>query len=138
MDAVEIAHCGRWFPYNGYRHPFWWFDRKYKRAMHIDALCETMGYKSADGINVDECRMAGYIPWFCLDIPALERDYALTFFPKQESIRLLAMDDRTMDYDFGRVIEKLGMVGHWYAYELEALLSAAEAWRRENRINIIN
>ena len=43
---------------------------KYKRAVHIDTLCRIMGYKSADEINIDECRMAGYVPWFCLDIPA--------------------------------------------------------------------
>lgn len=138
MNAIEIAHYGRWFPYNNYKYPFWWFDQKYKRAVHIDTLCGIMGYKSADEINIDECRMAGYVPWFCLDIPALERKYASIYFPRQESKRLLEMDDRAMDFDFGRVIEELGLNKHWYEYELKALLSAAEAWCQENRINIIN
>ena len=75
MNAIEIAHYGRWFPYNDYKYPFWWFDQKYKRAVHIDTLCGIMGYKSADEINIDECRMAGYVPWFCLDVYKRQVEY---------------------------------------------------------------
>ena len=83
-----------------------------------------MDIKDTNDIDTDICKEDGVIPYFCLDIPKSEMTYAKEFLPGEVK-RMVEMDTRSMDYDFGRIIEKYGLIGHWYNYELKVLVDFA-------------
>lgn len=133
IRIADIAHYGRWFPYEGGSLPLWWFDVRTEKTVPIEEVHEMCGYNDINDIDADMCKEDGIIPYFRLDIPKLEMEYAKEFLP-WEVKRMMEMDTRSMDYDFGRVIEKYGLESHWYNYELQALSDLARQWCGKNHI----
>lgn len=133
IRIIDIAHYGRWFPYDGRSLPLWWFDTRTEKTVDIDEVCEMYGCKDVNDIDINICKRDGVIPYFRLDIPKLEMEYAKKYLPG-EIKKMMEMDARSMDYDFGRIIEKYGLISDWYKYELKVLSDLARKWCEKNYI----
>ncbi len=130
----NIAHYGRWFPYEKRTYPLWWFDSRFGKMIGADELCCLYGCSDPCELDAAECEYGGYISCFRVDIPELEIEYAGKYLSQAEQKSLLSLDRRSMDRLFRRIIEENGLTRHWYDYELAALSAAAEAWCVSNHI----
>ena len=133
MKMHEIAHYGRWFPFENRIFPYWWYDKISEKVINIDELCSYMKYNGVNEIDVEDCLYAGKIPFFRVNIPELEFKYAKVFMPEQvRKMVKLNMEER--DVFFRKCVEEKNLTAHWYRYELNALTVEARKWCHDNGI----
>lgn len=133
MQMHEIAHYGRWFPFEGRILPYWWYDKYSERVISIDELCLYMKYSRVSEINVEDCLYAGKVPFFRVNIPELELKYAKVFMPEKVKI-MMQLNMEEMDVFFRKCIEERNSTAHWYRYELDVLTVEARKWCHDNSI----
>lgn len=133
MQMHEIAHYGRWYPFDGRILPYWWYDKFSEQAINIDELCLYMKYSNVNEIDVEDCLCAGKVPFFRVNIPELELKYAKVFMPEEVKI-MMQLNMKEMDVYFCKCIEERNSIAHWYRYELDVLTVEARKWCRDNSI----
>lgn len=133
MKMHEIAHYGRWFPFENRIFPYWWYDKISEKVINIDELCSYMKYNGVNEIDVDDCLYAGKIPFFRVNIPELEFKYAKVFMSEQVR-KMVKLNMEEMDVFFRKCIEEKNLTAHWYRYELNVLTAEARKWCHDNGI----
>ena len=133
VQIQQIAHYGRWYPYDGRIFPYWWYDTFSGRVINIDDVCMDMGYTDSRDVDVVSCMYEVKIPFFQVNIPELELKYAEEFMRTKVS-DMMRMSTKEMDYTFGKYIDEYNLITHWYRYELDVLSKEARKWCNDNGI----
>lgn len=99
----DIAHYGRWFP-DERDYTLWWFDREKEKMIDADELCKLFNcdVHSLNSILCDNSDF--YIACFCVDIPALELEYACKYLDKRLTKDLKEMDSKNRYREFQKII----------------------------------
>lgn len=136
LQLHEIAHYGRWFPYDGRILPYWWYDTFSDQVINIDDMSLNMNFSNVCEIDVGYCICEGKIPFFRVNIPELELKYANEFM-RDKVPDMMRVNMEKMDYDFRKYIDENNLIAHWYKYELGVLLVEARKWCYDNNVPYI-